>query len=159
MIKVDTQYQEVVRLCRDLREESWLSPSLEKLYKKLHSLGYSHSLEVFYQGKLVGGILITQIGSFLSGESMFHLYPNASKALLCGFIRYLEEKKIPLFDAQVYSPHIALLGGEEIYREDFLLYLKELIDKPLEPNFWQEFQKKENLSLYLLSKSRGEGSS
>jgi leucyl/phenylalanyl-tRNA--protein transferase len=93
-------------------------------YEELHKLGHAVSYEVWEDRKLVGGLYGIDLGHIFSGESMFSLVSNASKAAFIHMVRELEDKGYECIDCQVYSGHLASLGAEEIPREQFLKMLQ-----------------------------------
>ena len=94
-------------------------------YIRLHELGYAHSVEVYLDGKLSGGLYGVSLGACFFGESMFSLAPNTSKAALIALTKYLLDKSFIIIDCQVYTQHLATMGAVDIPRQDFLEILLE----------------------------------
>ncbi len=117
-------FDQVVKTCADIRinrgEETWLVEDMQGAYKKLHMLGFAHSVEAWCAGKLVGGLYGVAIGKFFFGESMFHSQPNASKVILAQLARHLEREGFVLLDCQVPNPHLLSMGAGHIPRQEFL---------------------------------------
>jgi leucyl/phenylalanyl-tRNA--protein transferase len=122
-ITFDTAFESVIRNCAKKtpdREETWISPTFVRGYTALHRAGYAHSVEVWRDQRLVGGIYGVAIGGFFAGESMFHRENDASKIALFHLFSYLKERGYLLFDTQVLNPFTAQLGATEISRQDYL---------------------------------------
>ncbi|WP_108867598.1 leucyl/phenylalanyl-tRNA--protein transferase [Aquimarina aquimarini] len=113
------------KISRPEQEGSWITGDMKQAYTKLHELGYAISVEVWDESKLVGGlygVLLNEVNVFC-GESMFSKVSNASKYGFIALVEWLKEKEIKIIDCQVYTEHLASLGGKEIPREEFLSYL------------------------------------
>ena len=123
-VRFDTCFDEVVRQCSAAKRKgqrgTWITKEMVQAYIRLHELGYAHSTEVFMDGELAGGLYGISIGMTYSGESMFHLKPEASKIALFHLVERLKEWKFPLIDCQVTNQHLLSLGAEEISRKEFL---------------------------------------
>jgi leucyl/phenylalanyl-tRNA--protein transferase len=103
---------------------TWITPQMLRAYKELHRARYAHSVEVWDQGQLVGGLYGVCVDGSFSGESMFHLRPNASKLALLHLVDHLRARGLDWMDIQVLTPHMLALGAKEISRDEFLLKLK-----------------------------------
>jgi len=128
-IRYDTRFEEVMKLCADTRDETWITPDFIKEYIKLHKLGYAHSVEAYHDDKLVGGLYGVSLGKMFFGESMFHIMPNASKVAFVYLALNLKELDFSLIDCQVYSKTF----------EDFGAFLWEGM------SFWRLLKKTTNL--------------
>ncbi len=117
-------FGQVVEACANIRinegEETWLIAEMQVAYQTLHELGFAHSVEAWFDDKLVGGLYGVAFGKFFFGESMFHTQPNASKVVLAQLARHLEREGFALLDCQVPNPHLISMGASHIAREDFL---------------------------------------
>lgn len=117
-------FEEVVAACAETRlnggEGTWLVPEMQVAYRRLHTLGYAHSVEVWQGEKLAGGIYGVAIGRFFFGESMFHRVTDASKVALVMLCRHLAEKHFELLDCQVPNPHLFRMGATQLSRAAFL---------------------------------------
>ncbi|TCP63147.1 leucyl/phenylalanyl-tRNA--protein transferase [Rhodovulum bhavnagarense] len=121
-IRTDTDFAGVVRGCAD-RDETWINDSIFRLYNELHEMGHAHSLEVWQDGALIGGVYgVTLRGAFF-GESMFSRRTDASKVALAYLVDRLRAGGFRLFDTQFLTDHLARLGGIEISREDYRVKL------------------------------------
>jgi leucyl/phenylalanyl-tRNA--protein transferase len=122
-LTIDRDFPAVIRSCAKPakgRESTWISPRFIEAYTELHRSGHAHSVEVWHEGKLVGGIYGVSIAGFFAGESMFHRVTDASKIALCHLMDHLRARNFELFDTQVLSPLTARLGAIEIRRRDYL---------------------------------------
>jgi len=96
-------------------------------YTNLHLLGYAHSLEVWDEDVLVGGLYGVAVGRMFSAESMFSRRTNASKVALHALAGTLRERGFPLIDAQVPNPHLLRMGAHELPRARFVSELARLV--------------------------------
>ncbi|MEX2549214.1 MAG: leucyl/phenylalanyl-tRNA--protein transferase [Nitriliruptoraceae bacterium] len=128
---VDQSFEEVVAACAHRPEDdgTWIVPSMQRAYARLHRLGWAHSIEVWDVDALVGGIYGVQIGAIFTGESMFHRETDASKVALLDLCQRFEEAGGALVDVQVTTPHLASLGAEDVPRATFLTRVAELRDR------------------------------
>ena len=117
-IRTDTSFEAVVRGCAD-RSETWINPSLTRVYSDLFEMGVTHSVECWQGEELVGGIFGLSLGAAFFGESMFSRRTDASKIALAALVARLNAGGYLLFDTQFLTPHLATLGGVEISREDY----------------------------------------
>ncbi|WML34652.1 leucyl/phenylalanyl-tRNA--protein transferase [Clostridium sp. OS1-26] len=129
-ISFDTCFRDVISNCSNLRKESgtWITNDMIEAYCKLHELGYAHSVEAWYEDKLVGGLYGISIGKCFFGESMFSTMSNASKAAFITLCKKLEEKEYIMVDCQVYTEHLESLGAVNVSREKFLELVEEGIN-------------------------------
>ncbi|MUK68596.1 leucyl/phenylalanyl-tRNA--protein transferase [Aliivibrio fischeri] len=123
---------QVIDLCASTRpkEETWIMPEMIKAYKTLVDLGYCHSVEVWNDNELIGGLYGLQIGQVFCGESMFSLQTNASKIALWKFCEHFVSSNGKLIDCQMMNPHLESLGAQEMKRSNFKTLLEELRVKP-----------------------------
>lgn len=126
-ITFNTCFREVMYNCADTRKESgtWITNEMIESYCKLHELGFAHSVEAWYEDKLVGGLYGIIMGKCFFGESMFSTMSNSSKAAFITLCKLLEEKNFIMIDCQVYTKHLESLGAVNIPRSKFL----ELVEK------------------------------
>lgn len=127
-ITYDKCFREVITNCGKLRENkegTWITQSMIEAYCRLNCLGYAHSAEAWYDGRLVGGLYGVVIGKCFFGESMFSIMSNASKAAFITLTQKLIEKNFLLIDCQVYTKHLESLGAVYVPREEFLQLLKK----------------------------------
>lgn len=108
-------FGKVMAGCAD-RHETWINPQITELYTELHRQGIGHSLEIWAENRLVGGVYGLAIGGAFFGESMFSRRVDASKVALFALVSRLNQGGFSLFDTQFLTPHLASLGGIEISR-------------------------------------------
>ena len=102
---------------------TWITPGLMEVYSTLHIQGHAHSVEVWEEGSLVGGLYGIDLGTVFCGESMFSKSSNASKVALIFLVKELKKNKYELIDCQVPTQHLASMGAEPISRTEFLTLL------------------------------------
>lgn len=124
----DSAFGEVIDACAD-RSETWINHDIRRLYEDLHHRGSAHSLEVWQNADLIGGVYGVTIGAAYCGESMFSRRRNASKIALAWLIDALRASGFLLFDTQFLTPHLASLGAIEITRADYHARLAEALRK------------------------------
>ncbi|WP_051108210.1 leucyl/phenylalanyl-tRNA--protein transferase [Yoonia vestfoldensis] len=117
-VSFDTAFADVVDGCAD-RPETWINPTIRDLYLRLHQQGHAHSVEVWQDDRLVGGVYGIRIGAAFFGESMFSRATDASKVALAYLIDNLRRGRFVLFDTQFLTPHLASLGAIEIPRRQY----------------------------------------
>ena len=140
-IDADRAFASVVRACAAPRRGhtgTWITRSMFDAYRRLHELGYAHSVEVSdADGRLVGGIYGVAIGRMFFGESMFSAATNGSKVALIALCRVLAARGFALLDAQVASPHLETLGAFEMPRRQFLSQVRRACADPAPPRSWR----------------------
>lgn len=122
-VTVDTAFEETVHGCAD-RDETWINQTIFDLYRALFEQGHAHSVEVWKDSVLVGGVYGVTIGAGFFGESMFSRTTDASKTALAYLVDRLRLGGFTLFDTQFITPHLASLGAVEIERQDYRNRLK-----------------------------------
>ncbi|KHA61835.1 leucyl/phenylalanyl-tRNA--protein transferase [Vibrio variabilis] len=132
-VSINRATELVIDQCAALRspEETWLNPDMRSAYKRLASLGYCHSVEVWSNDELVGGLYGLSIGQIFCGESMFSVKTNASKMALWFFCQHFKEHGGQLIDCQVMNPHLQSLGAFELEREEFAQSLLSFNQHPV----------------------------
>jgi leucyl/phenylalanyl-tRNA---protein transferase len=123
-ISFDQAFRRVITACARLHPNAWIDSDIIEQYVSFHEQGYAHSVEVWMEDDLVGGLYGVQVGRMFAGESMFHTRRDASKVAFFHLVQHLRAINIELFDAQVLNPHTQSLGAIEISREEFLLRLR-----------------------------------
>jgi leucyl/phenylalanyl-tRNA--protein transferase len=129
---VDGAFADVMQGCREGRDDgAWITDEFVTAYTRLHELGWAHSVEVWRDGELVGGLYGVEIGGLFAGESMFHRVTDASKAALAHLVERLRAcDGQRLLDVQWRTDHLATMGVEEIPRETYLARLARALDLP-----------------------------
>jgi leucyl/phenylalanyl-tRNA--protein transferase len=117
-LRLDTAYDPVLRGCAD-RPDTWITPRLGDLYRRLHDAGWGHSLELWDGDRLVAGILAVALGRAWMLESMYHLVPDAGNVLLVRAVDALAANGATLCDVQLATDHTRRMGVVEISRREY----------------------------------------
>lgn len=137
-IKLNHDFAAVIAACAHRPDEgTWIGPEVQRAYQHLHRLRHAHSVEVWQDDQLVGGMYGVAKGALFCGESMFSRVTNASKCALMAFCRHFAAYGGELIDCQVLNAHTARLGAREIPRRQFLQQLSTLQRRPLAPACWE----------------------
>ncbi|WP_457622643.1 leucyl/phenylalanyl-tRNA--protein transferase [Persephonella sp.] len=143
-IRFDTAFEEVINRCAVVERKdqtgTWLVPEMIDAYIRLHYLGYAHSVEVYLNDRLVGGLYGVSLGGVFFGESMFHEVSDASKVAFVHLVKRLKEWDFDMIDCQQSTEHLRRFGAEEISRKKFLDLLKESIKKRTVLGSWSEIR-------------------
>ena len=134
-LSFDHAFRQVMEGCakaRPGREETWISPQFISAYCRLHELGHAHSVEVWQDDTLAGGLYGVSIGGFFAGESMFSAVRDASKVALVTMAEKLRASGFTLFDVQLMTPHLKSMGAVEIPRDEYLRRLTAATELPAE---------------------------
>jgi leucyl/phenylalanyl-tRNA--protein transferase len=127
-LRIDTAFADVVAGCaRPGEPESWIDEGIEEAYRRLHELGWAHSVEAWDGDGLAGGLYGVAIGGLFAAESMYHARTDASKAAFVGLVSRLREAGDAgrrLLDVQGLTPHLASLGAVELARADYRMRLE-----------------------------------
>ncbi len=129
-ISFDKDFLSVISLCRKYHLSNggtWITKELKEAYINLHNHGLAHSVEVWQNERLIGGLYGVSLGRIFFGESMFSLITNASKVALVNLVLKLKEKKFLMIDSQIFTPHISYMGGKNIPRKKYLELLNEAL--------------------------------
>lgn len=127
-VTFDTAFAAVVAGCADpARPHGWIDESFTVAYARLAELGWAHSIEVWADGELAGGVYGLRIGGFFAGESMFHTRRDASKVALWALVDALRLDGATLFDVQWTTPHLSSLGAVAIERSEYLRRLRAAV--------------------------------
>ena len=121
-VSVDQAFEATIRACAAPREQTagtWLLPEMIVSYKALHESGIAHSVEVWFDDALVGGLYGIALGEIFFGESMFSWRTDASKTALVLLAQIALEHPFRLIDCQVYTPHLSSLGARAVPRHQF----------------------------------------
>ena len=124
-VTADTCFNEVITACstvpREGQDGTWITDDMKAAYNQLHAEGYAHSVEVWQDQELAGGIYGVQVGSVFCGESMFSRVSNASKTAL---IHLCQSGQFELIDCQVHTEHLESMGARMISREQYMAVLQ-----------------------------------
>ena len=140
----DHAFSEVVAGCAKTHMQkdtsTWISKRFEQVYTELHHAGFAHSVEIWDDTTLVGGLYGIQIAGLFAGESMFYTRTHMSKVAFAAIVGQLKRLKIILFDAQVLNNHTEHLGAHNIPRAEYLRRLEQALQKTsleLQPRSWR----------------------
>ena len=136
-VRIDTAFAEVVEACADPRRPGgWISAEIQAAYRRLHELGWAHSVEAWDEHGLAGGLYGIAVDGLFAGESMFHRRPDASKVALVALVDVLRADGLPrLLDVQWTTDHLRSLGAVDVARADYLRRLAEVRELPLPSPF------------------------
>jgi len=127
-VTVDHRFAEVMRGCAHRPGQGvWITAEMIDAYTRLHELGHAHSVEVWHQGRLAGGLYGVTVGGLFAGESMFSRVRDASKVVLVHLMERLRQRGFQLFDVQFLNEHTASLGAIEIPRREYLARLRKAV--------------------------------
>mgnify|MGYP003631748142 FL=1 len=131
-VTFDKAFRQVIQHCArlDSEEGTWITEEMEAAYTQLHHSGHAHSVEVWQDKILVGGLYGIAMGRCFFGESMFSLETNASKVAFIALCQQLHTWGYQLIDCQVDNPHLRSLGAITVERDLFLNQLKEALSFP-----------------------------
>lgn len=118
----DKAFREVMIACAEPmpgRAQTWINDGIKYLYGELFDAGFAHSVEIWNDEKLAGGLYGVSIGGAFFGESMFSRFPSASKIALYHLVERLNQKGFVLLDTQFVTDHLLTMGGIEIPRLDY----------------------------------------
>ncbi len=122
-IKIDTAFLNVMQACAEPTSErplTWINEEIIALYSELFLMGLAHSVEIWQDGRLVGGLYGVQLGAAFFGESMFSRQTNASKIAFVHLVNRLQVGGFKLLDTQFTTEHLASMGVIEIAKSDYL---------------------------------------
>jgi leucyl/phenylalanyl-tRNA--protein transferase len=123
-VRTDTRFTDVMRACADpSREDGWITAPFIDAYTRLHELGWAHSVEVFDDEGLAGGLYGVRLNGLFAGESMFHARRDASKVALMALVQLMRDAGMTLLDVQWCTDHLESLGAVEVSRGQYLSLL------------------------------------
>ncbi len=133
-IRLDTAFDEVVDACADTRRRgAWISDDVAAAYRRLHQLGWVHSVEAWDDAGLAGGLYGVSIGGLFAGESMFHRRTDASKVALVALVGILAGGGASLLDVQWATDHLRSLGAVTVSRRRYHELLADALRRPQVP--------------------------
>lgn len=127
----DRDFEAVIRACAD-RASTWISEGIIRSYVRLHALGHAHSVEVWRDEELVGGLYGVHLGGAFFGESMFNLESGASKAALVHLAEHLSQRGFQLLEIQMITSLTAQFGAQVLPRREYLRLLEAALAIPCE---------------------------
>ena len=132
-VRIDTAFEAVMRACAERRAEddgTWITEEILESYVALHRLGIAHSVEVWKDGALAGGLYGVHLGGAFFGESMFHRVTDASKVALVSLVDRMTRRGFTLLDIQWVTPHLQQFGAVEVPRRQYLNRLAQALTRP-----------------------------
>lgn len=144
-VSFDLAFENVLEGCslpRQNQQGTWITDDMYQAYTKLHTMGIAHSVDVWEEDNLVGGLYGLALGRVFFGESMFSLQPDASKVGFCTLVESLSRWGFKLIDCQVETEHLNRFGAELIPRSQFNALLKQLINDRSPGSVWQHSRQK-----------------
>lgn len=143
-VTFDQCFEKVIRSCKTHKRKgqdfgTWISEDMVQGYCRLHKQGYAHSVEVWQEDELIGGLYGVAIGKIFYGESMFSKVSNASKVGFITLVRKLQQLDYWLIDCQQKTAHLERLGGRPIPRKRFLEYMDQNQSEADNAGSWQDW--------------------
>jgi leucyl/phenylalanyl-tRNA--protein transferase len=140
-VRVDQDYDAVVAGCAapgSDREKTWISGRIRDLYGELFDAGYCHTVEVYRDNRLVGGLYGVRLKGAFFGESMFHTERDASKVALVHLVARLRRGGFSLLDTQFVTSHLAQFGAIEVPRQRYKQMLRAAMDHEADWHVWPQ---------------------
>ncbi|WP_044203782.1 leucyl/phenylalanyl-tRNA--protein transferase [Flammeovirga sp. OC4] len=141
-VTFDQNFEGVIAACKEIYRPdqggTWITDEMEEAYNQLHKIGFMHSVEVWENDELVGGLYGGAMQKAFFGESMFSKRSNASKYGFIMLCKNLIEQGYEIIDCQMHTPHLESLGAEEIPRDAFLLYTDRNQQREFDRQNWNE---------------------
>ncbi|ANQ48415.1 leucyl/phenylalanyl-tRNA--protein transferase [Flammeovirga sp. MY04] len=141
-VTFDQDFAGVIDACQKIYRPdqggTWITDEMKEAYINLHNIGFMHSVEVWDDGELVGGLYGGSMNKAFFGESMFSFKSNASKFGFIMLCKNLEEQNFEIIDCQMHTDHLESMGAEEIPRESFLMYIDRNQERKFEKQDWNK---------------------
>jgi leucyl/phenylalanyl-tRNA---protein transferase len=125
-VTYDREFASVMQACAR-RRSTWITPDFVRVYGELHAQGKAHSVEVWMEDRLVGGVYGAQLGGAFFAESKFHAVTDMSKVALASLVARLRERGFSLLEVQYLTPHLAQFGVVEIPLREYLRRLNAAV--------------------------------
>ncbi|GAB3015858.1 leucyl/phenylalanyl-tRNA--protein transferase [Bowmanella dokdonensis] len=138
-VSLNHSFDEVIQACATIPRGSqgtWITARMIQAYQTFHRSGHAHSVEVWDNDMLVGGLYGVSVGSVFCGESMFHRQSNTSKLALYFLVEHLKKHGFTFIDCQLQNPHLRSLGAREIPRKAFLQRLHQAVNTSPAADCW-----------------------
>ncbi|MGH9173613.1 MAG: leucyl/phenylalanyl-tRNA--protein transferase [Vicinamibacterales bacterium] len=138
-VTMDQAFSQVLHACASPRGNeagTWLVPSMLRAYRRLHDAGAAHSIEVWNDTSLAGGLYGVAIGRMFFGESMFSRKTDGSKIALVTLAAQLARWEFPVIDCQLQTTHLTTLGARAVARAEFVRLVDRLVQQPSVPAPW-----------------------
>ncbi|MDX1677284.1 leucyl/phenylalanyl-tRNA--protein transferase [Arsukibacterium sp.] len=139
-LTVNHAFTDVVKGCaapRKHQPDTWILPPMQQAYQQLHQQGRAHSIEVWQDKQLVGGLYGMVVGGLFCGESMFNRIPNAAKFALLALQQHISQYAEGWIDCQLSNPFLQQLGAVTLDRSQYLNLLQQQAVIPVPPDHWQ----------------------
>ncbi|MDD1794924.1 leucyl/phenylalanyl-tRNA--protein transferase [Enterovibrio sp. ZSDZ42] len=138
-VSINYRFDDVIEHCALIRgaHQVWITQEMRDAYKKLHRQGGAHSVEVWQDDQLIGGLYGVSVGTLFCGESMFSLQTNASKIALWRFCEHFKKHGGKLIDCQMMTEHLSTLGATPLSRSDFIRRLDQLKHRMTDASLFQ----------------------
>jgi len=139
-ITMDRAFSDVLHACAAPRRDesgTWLVPAMIRAYHRLHEVGAAHSIEVWLNGTLAGGLYGVALGKMFFGESMFSRQTDGSKIALVALAEQLRRWGFPMIDCQMRTPHLITLGAHDMPRRHFVRHVQRLVQQSAVPAPWR----------------------
>jgi leucyl/phenylalanyl-tRNA--protein transferase len=139
-VTFDREFSAVLHACAAPRRDdggTWLVAGMRRAYQRLHDAGVAHSVEVWRERELVGGLYGVALGRMFFGESMFTRQTDASKMAIAYLAAQLGRWRFPLIDCQMRTDHLVSLGAVDVSRREFVRAVARLVEMPGIPGPWQ----------------------
>ncbi|KTC90064.1 leucyl/phenylalanyl-tRNA--protein transferase [Fluoribacter dumoffii] len=136
---IDTAFRQVIVECATgagRLDNTWITQEMIEAYTYLHTMGYAHSFEIWYENELVGGLYGLSLGHAFFGESMFHKMTDASKIAFYCLCKTMAEWSFDFIDCQIPTKHLQSLGAKIIHRKEFLHMLGQSLEHPTKQGLW-----------------------
>jgi len=137
---INTAFTQVIAQCaapRPRQPATWILPQMQQAYLQLHLQGHAHSIEVWQQDRLVGGLYGVLVGSLFCGESMFNRLPDTAKLALVALQQHLQQVAPGWIDCQLPNPFLMQLGAKEMSRNHYVQLLQQYRQQITPPSHWQ----------------------
>ncbi|MDP2715976.1 leucyl/phenylalanyl-tRNA--protein transferase [Rheinheimera sp.] len=137
---VNTAFAQVMAHCAAPRAKqpgTWILPEMQQAYQQLHLQGHAHSIEVWQQDTLVGGLYGVLVGNLFCGESMFNLLPDTAKLALVALQYHLQQVAPGWIDCQMPNPFLLQLGAQSLPRADYVSLLHRSAAQQIPASHWQ----------------------
>ncbi|MBK9271054.1 MAG: leucyl/phenylalanyl-tRNA--protein transferase [Saprospiraceae bacterium] len=143
-VTMDNDFMAVMHACRSIdrknQEGSWIHYELMEAFSKLHDKGIAHSVEIWRESQLVGGLYGLAMGKMFCGESMFAKEPNTSKLALIHLCRFLESKKFDFIDCQQDTAHLRKMGARLYPQKEFFHFLQMNRENDIVQESWNDIR-------------------
>ncbi len=144
-VTMDSAFKSVIMHCASVHSisdgDTWITDEMMEAYIHLHRSGVAHSVETWFDDKLVGGLYGVSLGSAFFGESMFAEKSDASKVAFVSLIQQLQKWKFTLVDCQITTAHLKTFGAHEVSRRKFMALLGSALTVGTKKGKWN-FDKK-----------------